>query len=326
MHFLALAIGFCLDRWFGDPLWMPHPIVAMGKLIAWLEKTLRSRFAATEEGERKAGIVLVCIVVAITFTVAAALVSFAFRIGPPAGLAVEAWLVYQLLAARSLRDASMDVYRPMRNNNYAAARTALGRIVGRDTHDLYPADIARATVETIAENTSDGVIAPMLYFALGGVPLAMVYKAINTMDSMLGYKNDRYLHFGRAAAKLDDFANFLPARLTAWLMIASSRLMRLDWKRTLLVYLRDKRNHSSPNAGHPEAACAGALGVRLGGDSLYGGKLVHKPAINFAGRECMAEDIPRANRLLYSCSWLMLGLCLVWLWAQRTPPGSNPWL
>ncbi len=308
-HAIALAAGFLLDLAAGDPLWLPHPVVAIGRLIARLEKWLRRLFSATPRGELFGGAVLVAVVASLSFGVAYGAVAIVSHANHWAGAALESFLCYQTLATKCLRDAGMTVFDELARGDLPAARRAVGRIVGRDTDSLDNGGVARATVETVAENSSDGVVAPLLYFAVGGAPLAVLYKAINTMDSMLGYKNDKYLYFGRAAARLDDVANFVPARLTALLMIPAAALAGLDWRGAARTVRRDRLNHTSPNSGHPEAACAGALGVRLGGGSHYGGRLVAKPAIGDDGRAIEAEDIRRAGRLLYWTAVLCFVLC-----------------
>lgn len=306
---IALTAGFLLDLVFGDPLRMPHGVVAIGKGIARTERTLRRRFPATRRGELAGGIVLVGIIAALSFCIPYLIVTVAGRLHPVFRLVLEAFICYQTLATKCLRDASMAVYQALAQGDLSGARKAVGMIVGRDTAELDAQAVIRATVETVAENASDGVVAPMCCFAVGGAPLAVLYKAINTMDSMLGYRNDKYLYFGRAAARLDDVANFIPARLTALLMLPAAALCGLDWRGAFRVCRRDRTAHTSPNAGYPEAACAGALGIRLGGDSVYGGKVVHKPALGDSSRGIEPEDIRRVNRLLYGCAWLCFFVC-----------------
>lgn len=306
----ALVIGYFFDLLLGDPLWLPHPVVLIGRLIAWLEKTVRPLFPATPEGERRSGALLVVIVCAVAVFAPLFVLATAYAFMHWFGFLLECLVCYQVLATRCLRDAAKKVYDRLADRDLAGARKAVGEIVGRDAQALDAEGITRATVETVAENSSDGVVAPMLFFAVGGAPLALLYKAINTMDSMLGYKNEKYLHFGRAAARLDDVANFVPARVTAVLMIPAAAMAGLDWRGALRIWRRDKNNHASPNAGHPEAACAGALGVRLGGDSSYGGKVVSKPTLGDRTRPLTADDIVRANRLLYATSILSLLACL----------------
>lgn len=306
---LVLIAAFGLDLLLGDPGRLPHPVVFIGRGVAALERTLRPRLPATPRGEKIAGGALVLIVTAASFCCAYAVIFLGDLLSPLLGLALETFLLYQCLAAKSLRDAALAVYRELAAGDLAAARAAVGRIVGRDVAGLDADAIARATVETVAENTSDGVVAPMLFYVVGGVPLAVLYKAINTMDSMIGYKNERYLHFGALAARLDDAANFLPARVAGILMAAAAAPCGLDGKNAWRIFRRDRHNHSSPNSAHPEAACAGALGIRLGGDSRYGGRLVSKPSIGDDARPVEPEDIRKANRLLYAAALLCLVLC-----------------
>ena len=307
----VLAVAFILDLVLGDPAWLPHPVVAIGRAIAWLEKVLRRVFPQTPRGEVEAGAVLVVLICLAAFFSTFLLLHLLARLDHRLAFVAECYLGYQLLATRCLADAAEKVFEPLARGDLAAARQAVGMIVGRDTAELSEAGVARATVETVAENASDGVVAPLLYMAIGGLPLAMLYKAINTMDSMIAYKNDKYLHFGRVAARLDDIANFLPARITARLMVHAADLCRLDSKNAWKIYLRDRGKHTSPNAGHPESACAGALGVQLGGDSIYFGKVVHKPTLGDPLRDIEPADIRRSKRLLYATALVALVWCIV---------------
>ena len=300
----AMTIGFALDLLIGDPARLPHPVAGIGLIIAWLEKGLRALFPARPAWEIVGGGILVCLTTGLAFVLPYFLLVQAYKIDAYAGLALESLFCFQILATKSLRDAGMRVRDALVSGSIESAREAVGHIVGRDVAGLDSRGVARAAVETVAENSSDGVVAPMLYFAVGGAPLAFAYKAINTMDSMLGYRNDRYLHFGRVAARMDDAANFIPARLTALLMLAASGILGLDWRNAARIYRRDRKNHGSPNSGQPEAACAGTLGIRLGGASSYGGVVVEKPFIGDPDREIEPEDIRRANRLLYATAFL----------------------
>lgn len=307
----ALLLGFLLDLCFGDPHWLPHPVRLIGWLIQKLETLLRACFPKTKRGERTAGVLLAVLVPLLTMFAAGALLFITRKINVWLCFVMETLLCYQMLAAKSLRTESMKVYRRLREDDLEGARKAVSMIVGRDTQALSKTGVTKAAVETVAENTSDGEIAPLFFLALGGVPLGVFYKAVNTMDSMVGYKNERYLHFGRAAAKLDDILNFIPSRLSAWLMILVARPLGLDAKNALRIYRRDRFCHASPNSAQTEAACAGALGVQLAGDASYFGKLVAKPTIGDEMRPIVPEDIRRANRLLYGTSILMLLLCMV---------------
>ena len=312
-HLAAILAGYLLDLCLGDPHSMPHPVRAIGNLIVWLEKYLRpaGKKHATERGERRAGVLFVCLVLLVTGSVAGAILWISRLGGIWIQTVVEAVMTYYLLAARSLRDESMAVCRKLEAGEIEEARYAVSMIVGRDTKPLSEAGIARAAVETVAENASDGVIAPLFYLAIGGPLLGWLYKAVNTMDSMDGYKNDRYLHFGRAAATLDDLVNLIPSRLAALLLIVSAYLLRYDGKNAYRIWRRDRRNHKSPNSAQTESACAGALGLRLAGDAWYFGKLVPKPYIGDEIHPIEPQDIRRVNRLMYGAAGIMGIIALV---------------
>lgn len=314
-HIIAFFLGFLLDLLFGDPHWLPHPIRLIGWLIANVEKCLRKKEEEKERNEKREiflGIWMVLIVLVCTFLAVSLILFFTYKISIYAGIFVETIMTYQILATKCLKTESMKVYQCLKNQDLTSARRAVSMIVGRDTEILNEQGIAKAAIETVAENTSDGVIAPMLYTALGGPILGFLYKAVNTMDSMIGYKNDRYLYFGRAAAKLDDFVNYIPSRISAYLMIAASFTggQCFSGKRAFLIYKRDNRKHASPNSAQTEAVCAGALGIRLAGDASYFGKIVKKPYIGDELRQVEYEDIRRANRLLYITVWMGEFLCL----------------
>lgn len=309
----AVLGGFVLDAIFGDPAWLPHPVVYMGKAISALEKRLRARLPKTPQGELLGGaIVAFCLPVG-TFLLTSLVCLGAARISPWLGLAVQMFWCGQALAAKGLAQESTNVYRELVKPALPAARRAVSRIVGRDTQDLTLEGVTRAAVETVAENASDGVIAPLLYMLLGGAPLALTYKAINTMDSMLGYKNEKYLYFGRAAAKLDDVANYIPSRLAALLWIMAAAFTRNDAKGAWRIWRRDRRNHASPNSAQTESACAGALGVQLAGPAYYFGEYYPKPTIGDPLRPIEPEDILRADRMMYVAS----GFALAWGCAIR---------
>ena len=298
----AVLGGFVLDALFGDPAWLPHPVVYMGKAISKLEKFLRPRLPKTPQGELLGGaIVAFCLPVG-TFLLTGLVCWGAARLHPLLGLAVQMFWCGQALAARGLVQESTNVYIELKKPDLPGARKAVSRIVGRDTAELTAEGVTKAAVETVAENASDGVIAPLLYMLIGGAPLALTYKAINTMDSMLGYKNEKYLYFGRIPAKLDDAANYLPSRLAALLWVAAAAFTRNDAKGAWKIWRRDRRNHASPNSAQTESACAGALGVQLAGPAYYFGEYYAKPTIGDALRPIEPEDILRANQMMYVAS------------------------
>lgn len=309
MSLLSLIAGFVLDFILGDPPGCPHIVVGMGRMVRVTEAGLRGVFPKTPKGELWAGGILAVFLPVFSFSVTWGILHLCTQVHPFLGFVTESLLCWQCLALRSLRDSSMKVYGALEQGDLQAARIAVGQIVGRDTHRLDGAGVMRAAVETVAENTSDGVIAPMLYLFLGGAPLGVMYKAVNTMDSMVGYKNEEYLYFGRAAARLDDAANFIPSRLTGLLTVFSSYLLKIDGRNAWRVFRRDRYNHKSPNSAQSEAAYAGALHVRLGGDAYYFGKLVHKPTLGDEDRPIEARDILLADRLLYLSSIIFLLLC-----------------
>ena len=311
MSGLAVLGGFVLDAIFGDPAWLPHPVVLMGKCISKLEKTLRARFPKTQQGELLAGAVLAFCLPVGTFLITSCVCLGAAKLHPLLGLAVQMFWCGQALAAKGLVQESRKVYNELVKPDLPAARKAVGRIVGRDTENLTAEGVTKAAVETVAENASDGVIAPLLYMLLGGAPLALTYKAVNTMDSMVGYKNETYLYFGRAAAKLDDVANYIPSRLAALLWAAAAALTGNDAKGAWRIWRRDRRNHASPNSAQTESACAGALGVQLAGPAYYFGEYYPKPTIGDALRPIEPQDILRADRMMYAASILALVLGLV---------------
>ena len=306
----ALLLGFLLDCLLGDPQGFPHPIVAIGKLIAWLEKRLRRLFPGTKAGELAAGAVLWILTVGVSFLVPCGLLRLAGRVSPWLRVALQSVFCWQILAARSLQTESMKVYTALKTGTLADARRAVSMIVGRDTQQLDADAVARAAVETVAENCSDGVIAPMLFFAIGGGPLAFVYKAVNTMDSMLGYVEMPYKNIGCVPAKLDDVFNYLPARISGIAMLLAGGLLKLDFQNGLRIFKRDRYNHASPNSAQTESVCAGLLGLRLAGDACYHGVLHKKKYIGDALRPIEPEDIPRACKLMYGTTVLMLIACV----------------
>lgn len=301
-----IFIGYLLDLIFGDPYWIPHPIRFIGKGISKFEGFLR-RFFQQGNKLRLGGVILAIGIIASTYLITFATLALLKSLNLSLAKAVEAFMIFQILATKSLAKESRKVYQPLKERNLQEARKFLSYIVGRDTASLQQDEITRATVETVAENISDGIIAPLLYIFIGGAPLGMAYKAINTLDSMVGYKNDKYRYFGWASAKIDDIANFIPARLTGILITLSTLFLRYDTKNSVKVLQRDRKNHSSPNAGYPEAAVAGALGIQLGGTNIYFGKPVFKPTIGNKLRNIEIEDINRTIRIMYVTSFL--GVC-----------------
>ena len=311
-HIFAFIAGFVLDLLIGDPHFIPHPVRLIGSLISFCDKRLNcdAGYNISEKKlnpiKYKRGMLLAFTVIFATFAMSVIIIVAAYSINLYAGVIAEAVMTWQILATKCLRVESMRVYDALRTDGVDAGRRAVSMIVGRDTSVLDAAGVTRAAVETIAENTSDGVIAPMLYTAIGGPVLGFVYKAVNTMDSMLGYKNDKYMYFGRFAARLDDVVNFIPARISAYLMIAAAFIggRHFDGKNAYHIFKRDRFNHASPNSAQTESVCAGALRVQLAGDAVYFGKLVKKKYIGDGLREIEYEDIKRANRLMYITAFL----------------------
>lgn len=301
---LACGTGFLLDFLFGDPVWLYHPVRLIGALITFFEKMSRKLCRENKQGLFVAGIVLWLLVVLISTIVPFLILATVQRIHPALCFMLESFWCYQLLAAKSLKQESMKVYNEIKKGDLQGARDAVSMIVGRDTKNLDEAGVIKAAVETVAENTSDGVTAPLLFMMLGGAPLGFFYKAVNTMDSMIGYKDEKYLYLGRCAAKLDDVLNYIPARLSAVLMTVSAWMLRMDGSNAWRIYLRDRRKHASPNAAQTEAVCAGALQIRLAGDAYYFGKLYKKDYIGDDVRPVKVEDIVSANRLMYGTAVL----------------------
>ena len=294
-------IGMILDWIFGDPVWLYHPVRIIGKWISFLEKILR-KFAGDQEGNEKklliAGGILWILVILASAAVPMGILYLAEKLSPCAAFVLECFWCYQLLAARSLGKESKKVYKKLIQDDLSGARVAVSMIVGRDTENLTVEGVTKAAVETVAENTNDGVIAPVIYMLIGGPILGFVYKAVNTMDSMLGYKNEKYLYFGRVAAKMDDVAGFIPARISALLMILASCLLGMDGKNALWIWKRDRRKHASPNAAQTEAVCAGALQVQLAGDAWYFGVKHEKETIGDPIRKIEPKDILRSEKLM----------------------------
>lgn len=295
----ALIFGFIIDLFLGDPHSIPHPVAGIGRLITFLDKTLRRIFPKTVRGENIAGGVLWLIVVSVSTAVPFLLLWLCYSVSPWFGLLLESIMCWQILALKSLRDESMKVYSALKTGDTEKARYAVSMIVGRDTKQLDDAGIARAAVETVAENTSDGVIAPLLFLAIGGTPLGFFYKAVNTMDSMLGYTEPPYKNIGLIPAKADDILNFIPARISALFMLVAGWFIRLDIKNGWRIFRRDRFNHASPNSAQTESVCAGLMGLRLAGDATYHGVIHKKPYIGDEKRPVCCEDIRLAGKLLY---------------------------
>ena len=313
---IPLIIGYILDLAVGDPQGFPHPIRLIGNIIIKTENYLR-KSCKNAADERKAGIILWFIVVGLSFIIPFIILYLAFGINKYLGIISESIMCYYILATRSLQDESMKVYTSFKNNDIKEARKFLSYIVGRDTENLNKTSVAKAVVETIAENTSDGVIAPMIFIIIGGAPLGFMYKAINTLDSMVGYKNEKYVNVGKFSAIADDAANFIPSRVAAYLMIAASLLLGMDYKAAYKIFKRDRFNHKSPNSAQTESVCAGALNIMLGGDNYYGGILVKKATIGNDIREVEIEDVKRANKLMYATSIICLIIGVVILASCR---------
>ena len=302
----ALILGFCLDLLIGDPHGIPHPVVYIGKLIDVTEKGMRKLFPKTVRGENSAGAAIWLIVVTVSTGLPFLILWLAYGVSRWLGFALETIMCAQILATKSLRQESMKVYAALKTGDLEQARYAVSMIVGRDTQRLDEAGVTRAAVETVAENTSDGILAPMLFLAIGGAPLGFFYKAVNTMDSMLGYVEMPYKNVGLVPAKMDDVFNYIPARISAFLMLTAGTLLGLDGKNGWKIFKRDRYNHSSPNSAQTESVCAGLLGLRLAGDAWYHGVLHKKKFIGDPLREIVPEDIPLACRLLYMTAFLGL--------------------
>lgn len=304
--FYSVLIGFVIDLLVGDPRRFPHPIIAIGKFISLCERAFRKIFPKTPAGETAGGACMVVCVCIVSAGVPAGLSALCFWLSPYAYLALSSLFCWLVLAAHSLRKESMKVYKKFKEGDVEGARFAVSMIVGRDTGTLDEKGIARAAVETVAENTSDGVVAPLLFLFLGGAVGGFLYKAVNTMDSMVGYKENGYLYFGKAAARTDDVFNYIPARLSALFMLLASVVLRYRPRNAWKIWRRDRRKHASPNSAQTESVCAGALGLRLAGDAVYHGVLHEKPYIGDALREIKPFDIVRANRLMYCTAFAAL--------------------
>lgn len=304
----ALIIGFVLDLIIGDPHNPYHPVRMIGNLAMNLERIFRKLYS---NNLKLAGTMAWIFIIAPTFLMTLVIVKIAFFIHPMVGILVEGILIYFCISAKGLKVEGLKVIRTLELGDLEKARHQLSYIVGRDTASLDETAIVRAVIETVAENMSDGIIAPILFAGLGGAPLAMAYKAVNTCDSMFGYKNEKYIDFGFAAAKLDDWFNYIPARLTGYLIVVASFILGLEYKQSYVMYKRDRYNHTSPNSAHPEAAVAGALGIKLGGANYYFGKLVEKPTIGDETKPIEIEDLYETNNILVVVSFLGLIVALL---------------
>lgn len=315
---ISMIIGFILDLIFGDPHWIPHPIRLIGNVISKGEVIIRKIF---KDKEFLGGVCLSLLVTSFSFIIPLLILHIAGKINVILKIVIESLFIYQIMAAKSLKDESMRVYKYLCKKDIKNSRKYLSWIVGRDTENLNEEQITKAAVETVAENASDGVIAPLFYIAIGGAPLGFLYKAVNTLDSMIGYKNDRYMYFGRFAARMDDVFNYIPAILTSYLMMAGSFLLKMNYKNAYKIYKRDRHNSSSPNSAKSESVAAGALGVVLLGDAYYFGKLVKKKTIGDNLRAISIHDIKSVNKLMYTCavlglivfSLVRLGGVLIWI-------------
>ncbi|CEI74112.1 adenosylcobinamide-phosphate synthase CbiB [Romboutsia hominis] len=300
MNILSIYIGYIIDLIVGDPYSFPHPVRYIGKLIKKTESIIRKK-AKSDKDLKIGGFFLWFIVVGITYLVTYLIIKISSFI-PGGFLVANSILIYTTLATKCLKDEAVKIYNVLKTGDIERARIQVSYIVGRDTTQLNEGEIIRATVETVAENTVDGIIAPMFYAFIGGAPLAMAYKAVNTLDSTVGYKNDKYKDLGFASAKIDDIANFIPARISVLLMSIGSLLVGHNCKEALKIGIRDRKNHKSPNCAYAEGAVAGALGVQLGGTNVYFGKAVYKPTIGDKHREIEVEDIVRTNKIMYASS------------------------
>ena len=305
---LSVLLGFLIDCAIGDPAWLLHPVVLIGKLISLSEKALRKLFPKTDRGAFSAGLIMAILVPLLSAGVSFGILFGLYLLSPWAYFAMSSIMCWQCFAARCLAKEANKVTKALETDGIEAGRKQVSMLVGRDTEHLSEEQVLKATVETVAENASDGVIAPMLYMLLFGAVGGFFYKAINTMDSMVGYKNDRYLFFGRAAAKLDDAANFIPARMSALAMIAVAPLLKLDGRNAFRIWKRDRRKHASPNSAQTESVAAGALHIELAGPASYFGKRVEKPTLGENDRPIERKDVARTNALMYGASILLLVL------------------
>lgn len=300
MNIVSIYIGYIIDLIVGDPYSFPHPVRYVGKLIKIVENNIR-KIVKSNKGLKIGGFFLWLITVGITYLITYGIVKLS-SFNDIVFILVNSFIIYTTLATKCLKDEAVKIYEVLKTGDLEKSRVQLSYIVGRDTTNLSEQEIIRATVETVAENTVDGIIAPMFYAFIGGAPLAMAYKAINTLDSTVGYKNDKYMYLGFASAKIDDIANYIPARISVILMTIGSMVLGYDYKACFKVSIRDRKNHKSPNCAYPEGAVAGALGVQLGGTNIYFGKAVYKPTIGDKNREIEKDDIVKTNKIMYITS------------------------
>ena len=308
----AVGLGFLMDCVLGDPERLWHPIMGIGSMISFWSKTLRKWFPQSDRGQFWAGVCLWPLVVIPSWLIPFVLLWLVGMVHPAVRFLLEIVFCWQIFAAKSLKQAALRVYDALKAGDLQLARKYVSWIVGRDTAELDAKQVTKAAVETVAENTSDGVIAPLVFLLLGGAPLGFAYKAVNTLDSMVGYKNDAFLYFGRFSAQMDDVWNFLPARLSGLLFVLCAAPAGLDACGAWHCFRRDRLRHASPNSAQTESACAGALGVQLAGNACYFGKLYEKPTLGDAKRDIEPEDIVRTNRLMYWASAVaVMLLCAV---------------
>ncbi|EHQ89713.1 adenosylcobinamide-phosphate synthase CbiB [Desulfosporosinus youngiae] len=300
---VAVLIGFILDQVIGDPPSWPHPVIGIGKGISFLEGKLN---LGSPEVRRRNGVLLTLLIVGGSFLLTWGAVSLANLVHPILGFALNAYLIFTTLAGKSLLDAGQNVLVPLAKGDLSEARIQLSWLVSRDTTNLSEGEIARGTVETLAENFVDGILSPLFYAALGGAPLAMAFKAVSTLDSMVGYKNERYLDFGRFSARSDDWANYLPARLSVPILLLAGWLRKMPVSHAYRMWKRDAAGHPSPNGGNPESVVAGLLGIQLGGVNIYHGKIHHRAEMGDALHPVNAADIVHCRQLVWTATWLAL--------------------
>lgn len=309
-----LCAAYVLDLIIGDPRWIPHPVIGMGNAIKRLEKWIR-RGVFQPNHLKKAGILFPVVIVGGSLLLTWIFLKGLAMIHPWLAVGGEIVLIATTIATKGLKDAGIEVYNHLKHGDLPAARQALGMIVGRDTAHLDEPEIVRGTVETVAENIVDAIVSPLFYAFIGGAPLAMAYRAVNTLDSMVGYKNDKYINLGWASARLDDLANYIPARITAVLLVISSFILRLDYKQSVKTIRHDARLHPSPNSGFPESAVAGALGIRLGGENVYHGVVSFRAYMGEYTRPMTKDDIQSTIKLMLSASMLFLILSALMIWS-----------